>query len=701
MGQPHCHVTTRPRGNKSGSPPPHTNFTDNPRPSPNAMPLFKLKRAGARAMFATFPSLPHWRDLASEISSLFGIPQEHVRVAYLNRDKEPVTFNDDAMLQNYVQSLRSPYPAIKLVVDDVRSPDLSIPGTWFFKSNMPSVTETIPLKLFGWVLDKSSNPFSVTIAKSETIDDLKDAIKKKIGLDGLASDLVVWRVFIPADRDLAEEVRTLSLNDKELLGAMDLLSEAFPNLPQKGLHFVVAAPPTDRKRKREDPVDISAKLYHKWNVPLPKIPTIIDLRTYLDAPLDPEEKIPISDFQWRMLLHLNSRFNDFYTAEDLEVLFIKSEDEMANFFFNVHMAITRAPPLGTENSFLPFWDRNILDLLTMCLDNFMWIRNSDHDTNTGSFRPDLGLLFQRTCLFRGEEKRPPYGGKHPRQELIDKTRWAYGTAPYVLGYYAIGADVTLAAIGHQRGQVVVEDILAGNLSTVKGRIKNAARMIRLVKVLRALEGTISKDVDADMLPLIRDDGKSIEFLEKTIRKFYPIEKQPRISFLKSIYDQLKRKRVPNVDFLKKIKTTEDGYFLELGPRDVKNAVICVLKALQVLHTEPQVFHRDIRWPNVIQDITDRKRWFLIDWEDAAMLPTKAAPNLHPQTHAPQVFEDDHGAEVDIWGVGELIATAGIDLDENIESLGQRMVEGSISSAEQALVKSRIRSVSRFFIQPSI
>ena len=87
----------------------------------------------------------------------------------------------------------------------------------------------------------------------------------------------------------------------------------------------------------------------------------------------------------------------------------------------------------------------------------------------------------------------------------------------------------------------------------------------------------------------------------------------------------------------------------------------------------------------MRNITNPDKWFLIDWEDAAFAPTKAAPSLRPETHAPQVFQDGHGAEVDIWAVGKLIVTAEVpDLPESLFSLGLRMVKGSIVSAEQGL-----------------
>jgi hypothetical protein len=82
---------------------------------------------------------------------------------------------------------------------------------------------------------------------------------------------------------------------------------------------------------------------------------------------------------------------------------------------------------------------------------------------------------------------------------------------------------------------------------------------------------------------------------------------------------------------------------------------------------------------------DPTEWFLIDWEDAAVAPTKAAPNLRSETHAPQVFEDGHGAEVDIWGVGNLVMTAQIyGLPQSLLDFGERMVEGDIVTAEQGL-----------------
>jgi hypothetical protein len=75
----------------------------------------------------------------------------------------------------------------------------------------------------------------------------------------------------------------------------------------------------------------------------------------------------------------------------------------------------------------------------------------------------------------------------------------------------------------------------------------------------------------------------------------------------------------------------------------------------MMHKEPDpIFHRDIRWPNVIKRTDDSSKWFLIDWEDAESPPTRPATRLDRKSHSPAVHEPNHGPEVDMWAVGTLI-----------------------------------------------
>jgi hypothetical protein len=109
-----------------------------------------------------------------------------------------------------------------------------------------------------------------------------------------------------------------------------------------------------------------------------------------------------------------------------------------------------------------------------------------------------------------------------------------------------------------------------------------------------------------------------------------------------------------------------------------------------MHADPDpVFHRDIRWQNVIRMVHEPRKWFLIDWEDASMLPTHAAKHLKKREHSPRVLADGHGSEVDIWAVGKLFldaSTFASPLSAAMVSIGKRMREDELMSAKQALTE---------------
>ena len=70
-----------------------------------------------------------------------------------------------------------------------------------------------------------------------------------------------------------------------------------------------------------------------------------------------------------------------------------------------------------------------------------------------------------------------------------------------------------------------------------------------------------------------------------------------------------------------------------------------------MHDGPNpVYHRDIREPNIIRR-SDGQGWFLIDWSDASTIPTVGVQHLTELEHSPRVREENHGPEVDIWGIG--------------------------------------------------
>jgi hypothetical protein len=108
-----------------------------------------------------------------------------------------------------------------------------------------------------------------------------------------------------------------------------------------------------------------------------------------------------------------------------------------------------------------------------------------------------------------------------------------------------------------------------------------------------------------------------------------------------------------------------------------------------LHAEPNpLFHRDIRWPNVMRYARHSDQWFLIDFDDASIAPTRAAMHLDPETHSPRVFVDGHLGEVDIWGVGKLIAVSAdeaLGISADLKELGERLVNDELPTAAEAII----------------
>ncbi|KLO08028.1 hypothetical protein SCHPADRAFT_944775 [Schizopora paradoxa] len=131
--------------------------------------------------------------------------------------------------------------------------------------------------------------------------------------------------------------------------------------------------------------------------------------------------------------------------------------------------------------------------------------------------------------------------------------------------------------------------------------------------------------------------------------------------------------------------------------ELLNAVTCVLEALVVLHADPDpLYHRDIRWANVIQDAHVPTKWFLIDWDEASSSPTLAAPDLDPASHCPKVFEDGHAGEVDVWAVGMLLGDmlnlyVGHPIGADLGLLSVRMKGYTLSAADVLQEIRRIKS----------
>ncbi|KIL57417.1 hypothetical protein M378DRAFT_171735, partial [Amanita muscaria Koide BX008] len=262
------------------------------------------------------------------------------------------------------------------------------------------------------------------------------------------------------------------------------------------------------KRKNEDN---AISIVERWRSKRIKseLPTIAELARIVDLPLSDDEKIPIPLETMKALVSSSIEMQDVCTMSDVELLF--RPGSLNPPFFKNFSAVADAPPImGTDKSFIQFWDNNVRCLLELLVPGGRSIRNSYQHTATSSLRPDYAFLVSKFCAFRGEEKAPD-NNDDPRKGLSDKIVWAYAPAPYVLGYYATGPAFTLVAISppsHEQNHPVVWDIAHANLRLRAHRIKNICRLINLAGLFQQL-ADIVRPHDAEFTVLESDNGLNV------------------------------------------------------------------------------------------------------------------------------------------------------------------------------------------------
>ncbi|KAJ3334060.1 hypothetical protein HDU93_008222 [Gonapodya sp. JEL0774] len=423
--------------------------------------------------------------------------------------------------------------------------------------------------------------------------------------------------------------------------------------------------------------------------PVASLPSADTLPNLLNQPLPEDAKIPIR--QWK----LNRLSGDLYsqysscTETQLKELFRvvdTSDIEIPN---TVDTALIREPPPGsTEASFHYFWDDNIRNVLLFLFGGDAQAdRDTSYGTSTGKKRPDFNLIYQNVCVFRGEEKARGVNPHIPRNELSAKLEWFYWDAPYVFGYYAIGPMVNYVALLSPSApgtQPAVLDLLNFNLSYRSHRICNIVFLMNLRRFIDPVRRMVRWSDVPEFTPLENERRIIVLRSADVLKTFKGLHHQARLKHLLKVYAKLRNANVPHVGNVRDCTPADrkDVSVASVTPRGIPRlpeaekegliAIKCVLETLEVAHQGGNpIYHRDIRWPNVVADATGSE-WFLIDWDDAAFGPkTMAAdPNtLGSSNHAPEIFQNNHGGEVDIWGVGMLIR----ELDRRIVNLDGRFV----------------------------
>jgi hypothetical protein len=106
----------------------------------------------------------------------------------------------------------------------------------------------------------------------------------------------------------------------------------------------------------------------------------------------------------------------------------------------------------------------------------------------------------------------------------------------------------------------------------------------------------------------------------------------------------------------------------------------------------------------MRSATDPGEWFLIDFDDASTVPTRAVQHMDRETHSPRVFLDGHRGEVDIWGVGKLITVSAHEapgVSAAMKALGDRLLSDEPPTAEESIALVRRFTICYFFLLTSI
>ena len=171
-----------------------------------------------------------------------------------------------------------------------------------------------------------------------------------------------------------------------------------------------------------------------WRQPI-CVKNKMELISHLAKPLEPDEKVPVSQKKFDAMLGQYTReASNLLDSYGLGTIWRVSQGERAP-----HLTMTTTmsvientpPSSGTEPAFIRFWD-TLIDKNLHIAQTGETFRDSNQNMSTGLKRPDYGFCLRGHCLFRGEEKSP--GSKiDPKNELLQKLKWSYDPLPFILG----------------------------------------------------------------------------------------------------------------------------------------------------------------------------------------------------------------------------------------------------------------------------
>ncbi|KAF1791575.1 hypothetical protein GQ600_15837 [Phytophthora cactorum] len=229
--------------------------------------------------------------------------------------------------------------------------------------------------------------------------------------------------------------------------------------------------------------------------------------------------------------------------------------------------------------------------------------------------------------------------------MFGQLDWVYGDVPYLFCYSVARTKLAIFAImpSHQSGVHVSQLGPYYHLDQLNDRLQLLLALLNMSRLLRTVAGMCPEEGKDEFLTFPRPQWR--------LRLRWSEARDRESSSGESV-------RSPKTSAVRMLSACR------ASAAQFNRIIRCDSRCLGGSSEIPRVAVDAPRYSmgNVMK-VSDGNSWFLIDFMDAAPSPQDAASDhLNPYNHAPEIVDRSfkHTTAVDIWLVGYLIDTAGVE-----------------------------------------
>lgn len=377
------------------------------------------------------------------------------------------------------------------------------------------------------------------------------------------------------------------------------------------------------------------------SAPLVELPLAKNLRTLLES--HPQQKAPIESAvltSWEGRV-AKTNLAPFFAASTQNCCVVLGYEISA-------LLLSPQPVVGeNEDGCHGLIDQCVAKPLKLFAPEFRLSRNSSQDSSSYPLkRPDFSAtVVGKGCFFRGEEKKMD-SNENPAAELHEKLQhvWPFPGIPFVLGYWSVGTSIHFCKVSKDNSEEIVHYELSSALGKLHcwNAIRNGSRLMKYMastymslvpndmvdnhlvhtaptgwtRTIKYSGGHVLKEIalrDGEtqqklnrvlaVLDKLKDDSNSIQGVLPIIK----------YNLSSSVNDNEKRRRVQPCLYI--MTSFGKACSQPSNTLDLTFLVRFLLETVRSLHKNG-ITHRDIRLPNILQDLDDN--YGLVDWDDSVV-----------------------------------------------------------------------------------